>query len=176
MDRNGEGGGRRRPGLRALSASMSGAMGKAMRRRGFVEASIARRWPDIVGAEIAARCAPDRVVWPRDRGAGATLRLVVPGARAVEIRHLEPVVLERVNAVFGYPAFARLSIRQGPAPARAAPARPAPRPLAPAEEAWIEARAAGARDPRLAGALRGLGRAILARRPPAAGAGPPAPE
>jgi hypothetical protein len=68
--------------------------------------------------------------WARaPRGADsepATLVLRVEGPAAIEIQHLARVILERVNRFFGYPAAARIAIRQAPLKRRARPRPPPP--------------------------------------------------
>ena len=102
-------------------------------RQGFASTEIVTRWADIVGEEIAAHCEPMRIKWPRGSDAEApepaTLMLRVEGPVAIEIQHLAPVILERVNRFFGWRAVGRLALRQAPLTRRAPPqARPAPDP------------------------------------------------
>ena len=156
--------GGRRPGLKMLGATVPKLTDKALRKRGFVESAIIHRWGSIVGEEVAGWCAPDRVAFPRDRRVGATLHLVVPGARALEVQHLEPVLLERINTVFGYDAVTRISIRQGPLPEPRHKPRPEPRPLDRREEGWVAEQVADFRDQDLKNALQALGRAVLSRK------------
>lgn len=156
--------GGRRPGLRILGATVPKLTDKALRKRGFVESAIVHRWSGIVGEEVAGWCAPDRVAFPRDRRVGATLHLVVPGARALELQHLEPVLLERINTVFGYDAVTRIAIRQGPLPEPRSKPRPEPRPLDQIEEGWISDQVANFQDQDLKNALQALGRAVLSRK------------
>jgi hypothetical protein len=155
--------GGRRPGLRMLGATVPKLTDKALRKRGFLESAIVHRWASIVGEEVAGWCAPDRVAFPRDRRVGATLHLVVPGARALELQHLEPVLLERINTVFGYDAVTRVAIRQGPLPEPTSKSRPEPRPLDRREEGWVAEQVAKFRDQDLKNALQALGRAVLSR-------------
>lgn len=153
----------RRQGLRMLSASVPKLTDRAIRRRGFVEAAVIHRWSAIVGPDVASWCVPDRIAFPRDRRFGATLHLQVQGARALELQHMEPVLLERINTVFGYSAIARISIRQGPAPRQEQPRRKPARKLERHEESWISGQVGTVRDPRLKDALEALGRAVLSR-------------
>ena len=44
---------------------------------------------------------------------------VASGGLAMELQHFEPVLVERINAYFGYPAVARVKLIQGPLPAPA---------------------------------------------------------
>ena len=155
--------GKRRPGLRMLGATVPRLTDKALRKRGFVESAIVHRWSNIVGAEVGSWCTPDQVAFPRDRRVGATLRLLVHGARALELQHMEPVLLERINTVFGYEALARITIRQAPVPQARQSTRPQPRTLDPKEEDWIVDQVIGFKDQGLKDALQALGRAVLSR-------------
>ncbi len=156
--------GGRKPGLRMLGVTVPKLTDKAMRKRGFVESAIVHRWSSIAGEDVAGWCAPDRVAFPRDRRAGATLHLVVPGARALELQHLEPVLLERINTVFGYDAITRIAIRQGPLPESRKRRRPEPRSLDLGEEDWIAGQVTEFHDQDLKNALQALGRAVLSRK------------
>jgi len=100
-------------------------------RQGFASTELVTHWNDIVGAEVAAHCEPLRLKWPRggdvDAPEPATLVLRVEGPVAIEIQHLSPVILERVNRFFGWRAVGRLALRQAPLARRPAPpVRPAP--------------------------------------------------
>ena len=102
-------------------------------RQGFASIELVTHWNDIVGPEIAAHCEPLRLKWPRggdvEAPEPATLVLRVEGPIAIEIQHLAPVILERVNRFFGWRAVGRLALRQAPLARRAAPPpRPAPDP------------------------------------------------
>jgi hypothetical protein len=102
-------------------------------RQGFASTELVTHWNDIVGAEIAAHCEPMRIKWPRggdmEAPEPATLILRVEGPVAIEIQHLAPVILERVNRFFGWRAVGRLALRQAPLTRRAAPpVRPPPDP------------------------------------------------
>lgn len=155
--------GGRRPGLRTLAGAVPKLTDRALRRRGFVEAAIVHRWSSIVGAEVAGWCVPDRIAFPRDRQAGATLHLQAQGARALELQHLEPVLLERINTVFGYAALSKIAIRQGSMPGDADSKRPPTRPLDREEASWIAGQVTELKRPDLKEALRALGEAVLSR-------------
>jgi hypothetical protein len=101
-------------------------------------------WPLIVGREIAACSAPERLKWPPREPAGeagetpprrrATLVLRVDGARALDLHYQSRQILERINAYFGYAAVSDLRLLQAPlaapppaaGPGRAPPRGPAP--------------------------------------------------
>jgi hypothetical protein len=130
-------------------------------RQGFASTELVTHWTEIVGAEIAEHCEPLRLKWPRggdvDAPEPATLMLRVEGPVAIEIQHLSPVILERVNRFFGWRAVGRLALRQAPLARRPAPpVRPAPDPLAAAQVA----RTLDVADEDLRNALARLGAAI----------------
>ncbi len=158
---------RRRPNSRprTLSTVLPRAATDILRRRGFAQTAIVTRWPEIVGPRLAAECAPERLVFARDESRGATLHIRTAGALALELQHLAPVVIERINVFFGFGAVARIALSQGPLPKSALPkrrARPAPpRPLEPQETQALEAAVAPARDPDLRQALANLGRTVM---------------
>jgi hypothetical protein len=91
------------------------------------------------------------------------LRLRVASAFATEAQHLEPVLIERINAFFGYGAVARLTLVQGPA-LNAPVAPPKLRPLSAVEQQALDARVAGVADPELRAALQRLGSAVAGSR------------
>ncbi len=120
-----------RGGPSAIGAFVPGVTRAAFSAHGFPSASVLSDWPDIVGAEFADITSPERLVWPRGpepspedeggaksraqhRRAGATLVLRVDGPRSLEIQHIAPQLLERINIYFGYRAVSHLRIVQGP--------------------------------------------------------------
>jgi hypothetical protein len=149
--------------LRAIAAEIPRIAGAALGKRGFGEAQLVTQWDAVIGAELAAKLAPERLTFPRGERKNGTLRLRVASAFATEAQHLEPVLIERINAFFGYGAVARLTLMQGPAP-NAVPATPPPRRLTAAEQGAIDARVAGIRDPELRDALARLGTAVAGAR------------
>lgn len=152
----------------SLAEALSGCIAPALRRQGFGEAEIVTDWPQIVGARLAAVSAPARLVWPPtppraapQEARPATLCVRVEGAFAIEMQHLAPIIMERVNARLGWRCVARLQLLQGPLPRpRAAPARP-PQPTA-AETARAQALAEGVDAQGLRAALARLGAHVLA--------------
>ena len=130
-------------------------------KQGFASTELVTRWPDIVGAEIAAHSQPEKIQWPRPGDCGTpepgTLVLRVEGPTAVEIQHLSGVVLERVNRFLGWRAVGGLRLRQ--APLRRDQRKPHP---APDQEAAarIAAGMPEIRDENLRNALARLGAAI----------------
>ena len=124
---------RRRTTATAVGAFIPSITQKAFEKFGFPATAILTDWQTIVGKELAAFTAPEKIRWPRTAKAdtvtddmpdeadcrtgqskGATLVLRVGGARALEVQHRTPQILERVNAYFGYRAVTDLRILQAP--------------------------------------------------------------
>ena len=121
--------------MRAMSDLLPAAGGAAFRRFGFLQSSIVSRWSEIVGVRYAAVSSPESIRFPVGKKSDGVLTLIVEGAHAPMMQHVAPAIQERVNHFFGYPAVARVAIRQGLVqPQRAKPrkAPPSLRPL-PAE-------------------------------------------
>ena len=166
----------RRGGLKSIGAHVARLTGPLARRRGTATARLCAEWSLIVGPKIAQQSLPERLIGtpgrdaggrsrpPASRGGGGTLRLRVDGPLALELQHLAPQLIERINAYFGYAAVARLQIIQGPLPHRPNAARPMPAPLDPARRRVLQSRLAPIGDESLRRALDRLGQAILARR------------
>jgi hypothetical protein len=148
----------RRQGLRAIGAALPQATKTALARRGFAAARLIADWQDIVGPVLASASIPERLL--RDKpGTEPTLLIKVAPGAALELQHLEPLVVERINSHFGFRAVARLKLRQAPVARQIVPQR-RPAPLDPAIEQALAERVTGVADPALQSALLALGRAV----------------
>jgi hypothetical protein len=147
------------------------ALGPALARQGFGEADLILHWEDMVGERLAGRTEPVKLQWPPrgprripDAGAEpATLVVRVEGAFAIELQHLAPIVVERVNSHLGWRCVGRLALRQGPLEhASRRPRKPAP--PGPAARAAAARAVEGIEDPGLRDALARLGAGVLSAR------------
>lgn len=95
-----------------------------MAAQGFASTDIITGWPEIIGERLAQFSRPVKIEWPRRRafsedgqgGEGATLVLKVESAFALDIQHMVPVLIERVNARYGWRCIGKVVIKQGPVP------------------------------------------------------------
>ena len=154
---------RRGGGLRPVAALVPKVTGRSFGRRGLAEGGLAAAWREIMGAELAEVCRPQKLAFPRrDRRSEGVLTLRTALDQATVLQHLEPLILERINGFFGYRAVARLKLQQGPLP----PKRRAPRaeaPEMPGEvRAALRSRLATIGDEGLREALERLGEAVYA--------------
>lgn len=156
-----------RPGPRALGEAVAALTRPIIGKRGFVRGGLVAEWETIVGPRLAASSLPERVSYPPKQSRGGTLHLrVASGSLAMELQHLEPQLIEKINGYVGYDAIARVRLIQGPVPqAPGKPAPPMPPPLSEKEAAALARRLAGVGDGELRAALEALGRAVMGRRP-----------
>ena len=109
-----------RPRPRPLADLIEPTLGAALAAQGFSGHDIVASWPDIVGERLGAASRPLKVEWPRrrpgesGRSEPATLIVRVEGAFAIELQHMAPLVVERINAVYGWRCIGRIVLKQGP--------------------------------------------------------------
>lgn len=115
---------RRFPGAPLPLASLIPAVTRpAFRRRSPAGAQVLADWPALVGPAIADVTRPLRLTQ-------GTLTIACAGPVAMELQHLAPELLRRINGALGRTAVERLRFVQQ-APARPRPATPAPEAAAP---------------------------------------------
>ena len=145
----------------ALSVEVPAIAKAALGSRGYAEAGLFTHWAEIVGASLAASSLPIKLGFPRGKRDDGTLTVRCGGSAALELQHLAPSVLERINGHFGYRAVARLKIEQGAVSPRKV-AVPAP-PLTRLEQNDVSASVAPVADPEIRASLSRLGTAIRRR-------------
>jgi hypothetical protein len=154
------------PRLRPLADLISDSLGKAARAQGFAVVEIVTHWPEIVGEALAGVSEPVKLVWPPKDDPdhrGATLVVRVEGTHALDLQFTAPVVIERINRIFGWGCVSRLALKQGPVTPKPGPPQPPPEPdpgLVAEERARLEAIA----DEGLKESLARLGAFVRGRR------------
>jgi len=134
--------------------------GASFRRFGFVQSSIVRRWPEIVGSRYAQVSAPESLRFPIGKRADGVLTLIVSSAYAATMQHILPEITDRVNRFFGYAAVAKITLKQGAVVPRAV-ARPQPELVALPEELGDSLRTIA--DPELKAVLESLARGVATK-------------
>ena len=100
-------------GLSSLAVAALPLLRKIMHKKGMVSADIVTMWEQIVGEDMAQYTFPEKLEFSRGERSQGTLWLKVPGgAFALELRHREKFVIDKVNTFFGYNAVANLRIVQ----------------------------------------------------------------
>jgi hypothetical protein len=113
----------RRNGVTRLSSQLPALTKTAFRNtlggRGFAEAGLITEWASIVGNDVARMSRPVQLAFPRGERKGGVLTVECGGAAALELQHLKPQILDRINSHFGYAAVAELRFKQGSTPIKA---------------------------------------------------------
>ena len=144
-----------------LSVLLSDVFSDAYAKQGFAARELVTRWAEIAGPEIAAYSEPLKMQWPRpvegQPQEPATLVLRVEGPVALEIQHLAPVIVERINCHVGWQAVGAIALQQAPLMRRRAKPQ---RPRIDEELAQSIAAGTGIADERLRAAIGRLGAAV----------------
>lgn len=156
-------------GFKRTSALLDRQIRSASEGRGFAVARLLTHWAEVAGPEIAAIARPVEVSYGR-AGMGATLSVLTTGPQAPMLEMQKERLRERVNAVYGYNAIARIRITQTAAQGFAegqAQFGHAPTPRAAAPDLQLERAAAGVAqgvgDEGLRKALEALARNVLSK-------------
>lgn len=159
-----------KPKIKPLADFIDACLGPALAAQGFATSDILIAWADIVGERLAMFTQPLRIEWPREavrdrdaRPQPATIVIRVESAFALEMQHLAPLVIERVNAHYGWRCVGRLVLKQGPVRRAAPPALPR-RVLTEEDRRRVTTAIAGVGEDALRGALERLGQAVVAAR------------
>jgi len=104
-------------GPQALGRSVRKVAVKGAGRRPPLLTNLTLDWPGVVGNVIGSRTLPIKLVGGGSTPEGGrrpqTLLLKVDGAWASEVDHQTPVLIERINAYFGWRVIDRIALKQG---------------------------------------------------------------
>jgi hypothetical protein len=153
---------------RPIADFLDACLGPSLAAQGFATSDVIVAWPDIVGERLAGFTQPLKIEWkrkaphadPEARPEPATLVVRVESAFALEMQHLAPVVIDRVNTHYGWRCIGKLVLKQGPV-RRIEKPRPTSRPLTDADRERLGAAIQPIEEERLRAALDRLGQAIV---------------
>jgi hypothetical protein len=148
--------------MRRIGQTVPDVAGKVLGKRGLAFGALITDWPSIIGHQLSLRTAPDKLSFPRGKREDATLHIRAMGAIALELQHLEPQIIERINSFFGYRAVARIKLVHA-APLQPVRARPRARDLTMDEELSVVTGTATIEDEELRATLESFGRSLLSR-------------
>lgn len=152
---------RRRYGMVSIAVPAGQVTRPVFGKHGFAGGALVVDWPAIVGSAVASHTLPMRIRFPpKERAEGTLIIKVDSGAFALEVQHLEPLILDRINGYFGWKAVARLKLMQGPLPDVRGKSRSKPPPDSPTLAPNLEASLAQVEDPELREVLARLGRTL----------------
>lgn len=129
-------------------------------QHGFTEHRVLTEWAQVVGRELATGSSPKKLTFPKGKREQGVLHVTVTsGARALELQHMQPVILERIATYFGYKAIDKIVFLQDSS--GHVPAKPRKRKAAAQEPSkQLSALVAPCEDEALKAALLSLGTAI----------------
>lgn len=138
-------------GPRPLGALIPRLTRPAFRRKSPAGAQLMADWAAVIGPALAPVTAPQKL-------SGGTLTLACAGPVAMELSHLAPQIIQRINAHLGRQAVERLRfVQHRPAPLRPAASKPKPPVALPPR---IQASLDGVGDEGLREALARLARGV----------------
>ncbi|MFK7791464.1 MAG: DUF721 domain-containing protein [Devosiaceae bacterium] len=166
---------------RAIGAEVGAVLkplqhGKAARSK-FVSPALLSAWPEIVGERLAGLCMPVQMkAKPKSRSRhkkvgddGAVLEVRADPSVKIDIDYGQALLVERINAFFGYHAVASLKMLEKPMQAQRAAPQIAAKQREPGAIAKAQANAkqavAPVQDDDLRAALERLGAAVLIQAP-----------
>jgi hypothetical protein len=140
-------------GPRSIGTLLPGITRPAFRKRSPAAAQLIADWAILVGPALAAQTHPKRL-------SGDTLTIACNGPMAMELQHLAPELMSRINSQLGQVVVGRLRFVQETVTHVLPP--PVRKPVL-AEKAAREA-VSGLQEGPLRDALEALGRRVLAHR------------
>jgi hypothetical protein len=154
-----------------LADLIDSCLGPALAAQGFAASDIIVAWSEIVGERLARFTQPLKIEWPRGAAARdrdtrpepATIVVRVESAFALEMQHLAPVVMERINAHYGWRCIGRIVLKQGPVK-RPTPRRASSPPLTEEDRRRVTEAVGEMDEDALRGALERLGEAVIGAR------------
>ncbi len=146
---------------RSISATVEKLTRPIFGKRGFGQGTMLADWHNITGSVLAQHSFPEKITYPRNERGNGTLHLRIDSpALALELQHLEPQLLDRINTHFGYRAVAYIKIIQGALPEKDEDPVIEKRELTAEEKTALEDRLNLVSDPDLKEALRALGAGV----------------
>ena len=144
--------------MKRLSTMIDPMIAPSAKARGFAIGRIVSHWHNIVG-DVSSWCRPDAVSFPRDSRTDGTLRLQIASGRGPQAQAMSDIIIDRVNATFGYRAISRISLVQTLSTlAQPASPKPAAQLNQTQHDIWtLDDKLKDVKSPELRAALRRLG-------------------
>lgn len=148
-----------------LHQAVEAATKPAFRRFGIAESRLITEWPQIAGQVLADKTLPKRLIFPKCQRDNGTLHLTVAPGWALEVQHLEPIILEKIATFFGYRAVAKIHMTQAPLPIKAIRKKREEKPLAETDKQWVHTLTDRVEDDDLRRVLESLGESMMREKP-----------
>lgn len=143
---------------KSIAKAMEPMLKPIYKQHGFAEHRLLTQWNTIVGDELAACSVPQKLS-PARKADGGTLHILVATGRALELQHMEPVIMERIAIFFGYNAVTKIKLTQSSANIFRK-ARPVKTPETPPVSEKLKELVSGCDDEELRKALLSMGSLI----------------
>ncbi len=161
--------------MKAIGKHFPKVAEQAYARHGAAWAGLLSNWQTITGSSLSDICTPEKISWPgQQRGQaetrskhqkiGGTLVIKVSFGRALEIQHVTPQIIDRINAYYGYQAIAQVKIIQGKIEKPKISRKPVLPPLDQTTTSKLNSQMTKIGDDDLKGALRNLAKGVLAKK------------
>ena len=147
--------------MKRLSTMIDPMIAPSAKARGFAIGRIVSHWHDIAG-DLSSWCRPEAVFFPRDSRTDGTLKLQIAPGRGPQAQAMSDVIIDRVNANFGYQAIRRISLVQTlSTPFQPASSKPGYQLNQYQHDIWaLDDKLKDVKSPKLRAALRRLGSPI----------------
>ncbi|MEN0000083.1 MAG: DciA family protein [Pseudomonadota bacterium] len=157
--------GRKKTGPKQVSSLAAKLVDPLLAKRVGMTSALMGAWPTIAGVEIADQSRPLKIKWPQRALDGefqpGQLIIAAHPMAALHLQHETSLIIERVNAFFGYTAIKSVRIEQRAEGIAKKPAPAAKPPLSEAEKKRIDGAVAPVENERLQKALKAIGANIL---------------
>ena len=151
--------------MQTLDKHFRAITGAIFKRHGFAQADVLSHWPEIMGAELAKTCIPERIRWPKpgelSNARGATLSVKAYAGEALTVQYAVPQMLEKLNSFLGHGAITSIKISSSYSARKPVEA---PKPATVASPA-LRAKLSPISDDALQASLLHLGAAVNSRSP-----------
>jgi len=161
--------------MKAVGKHFAKVAEKAYARHGAVWAGLLADWPGIVGAPLCDICVLEKISWLRHSAnhkddeaplskhqkLGGTLVIKVAYGHSLEVQHTIPLIIDRINAYYGYAAIAQIKIIQGKIEKAKTPPKPNLSPLGLRKSRQLDEQLVDINDDKLKNALRNLAKGVL---------------
>lgn len=84
-----------------------------LNKSGLAQATLILDWDKVIGQKLALYTMPLKSIYPKNSREGGTLHLIVHPAWALLVQQSEQIIIEQINAFYGYKAIEKLRLKQG---------------------------------------------------------------
>lgn len=144
-----------------LHKAVEAATKPVFKKHGIAESRLITEWTAIAGSVLAGKTLPKRIAFPKGQRDNGTLHLTVAPGWALEVQHLEPLILEKIATFFGYRAVAKIHITQAPLPIKETRQKKTEKPLTIESQQQLAVLTSSVEDEELRSVLTSLGSAIM---------------